>query len=88
MAIYSTLMFQVCKNTLLIPINYDDIEVDCIWGTWESWSPCTKTCGGGTRTKNRTKSITEAYGGTCFGNWTETQACNEQNCPGTFVISF
>ena len=84
--IFSCLMFEIRENILLNQFNYNNIEVDCIWGLWKSWSACTKSCGGGTRTKNRTKSITEAYGGTCLGNWTETQECNEQNCPGKFLL--
>ena len=60
--------------------------MDCVWAPWKSWSVCTKSCGGGTSTKNRTKSIIEAYGGTCLGNWTKTQACNEQECPGKLIF--
>ena len=56
--------------------------VDCTWATWNSWSACNKSCGGGTRTKSRTKSVTEANGGTCSGTLTKTEACNDQDCPG------
>ena len=81
-------MLTLLRIILLIDFNHNCIEVDCIWGLWKSWSACTKSCGGGTRTKNRSKSITEAYGGTCLGNWIETQECNMQNCPGKFVLIF
>ena len=32
--------------------------------------------------KKRTKLVTEAFGGTCSGTPTKTQACNTHNCPG------
>ena len=75
-------MLILLKSILLINLDKNENEVDCTWASWNSWSICTKACGGGTRTKNRTKSVTEAYGGACQGNATETQVCNEQKCPG------
>ena len=75
-------------KTLLNHLNFNDVEVDCTWAPWKSWSICTKSCGGGTRTKNRTKLVIEAYGGTCLGNQTETQVCNEKKCPGTNTAYF
>lgn len=75
-------MLILLKSILLINLGENEIEVDCTWASWNSWSICTNSCGGGTRTKNRTKFVTEAYGGTCQGNATETQVCNEQKCPG------
>ena len=56
--------------------------VDCTWAAWNSWSACNQPCGGGTRTKSRTKSVAEAYGGTCSGALTDTEVCNSQECPG------
>ena len=81
-------MLMLLKCILLIDFDANDNEVDCTWTSWNSWSNCTKSCGGGTRTKNRTKSVTEAYGGTCQGNTTETQVCNEQKCPGKIASHF
>ena len=75
-------MLILLKSILLINFDKNKTEVDCTWASWNSWSICTNSCGGGTRTKNRTKSVTEAYGGACQGNATETQFCNEQKCPG------
>ena len=66
----------------MICCNSNNYEVDCTWTSWKSWSACTKSCGGGTRMKSRIKSVTETYGGTCKGNATEIQVCNEQKCPG------
>ena len=54
------------------------------WSEFEEWSECSTTCGGGTQT--RTRSCTNpapAYDGLdCQGESSETQDCNNQNCPG------
>ena len=60
--------------------------VDCSWAPWQSWNACTKTCGSGTRTKVRTKSVTEANGGTCSGALSDTEACNTQECSGLILL--
>ena len=56
--------------------------MNCEWGSWNSWNSCTKTCGGGERTKTRIKTINEAYGGTCSGDSSLTESCNTHSCPG------
>ena len=60
--------------------------VDCTWAPWYSWSACNKSCGGGSRTKVRTKSVVEAHGGTCSGALIDTEACNSQECPGLNLL--
>ena len=79
---YSACNLLMRIRTFMNFCNWNNYEVDCTWTSWKSWSACTKSCGGGTRTKGRIKSVTETYGGTCKGNATETQFCNEQKCPG------
>jgi len=44
---------------------------------WGEWSVCTKTCGGGTRTRSRTCT----GGSDCDGPSEETGPCEEQCCP-------
>ena len=53
--------------------------VDCIWGEWKE-GKCSKSCGGGSRTDERSKESPEKNGGTCEGESTRTVRCNEQNC--------
>ena len=43
---------------------------------------CSRSCGTGTRTNNRTKLVEEANGGTCSGQPSEIVECNTQPCPG------
>ena len=57
-------------------------SVDCEWSEWESWSECTKTCGGGSHTAKR-KIIQEASNGGkyCIESSTKTEACHAHPCP-------
>ena len=64
------------------------LVVNCDWNEWQSWSGCTVSCGGGLRTKTRTKSVVESIGGTCTGNDEEQADCNEDDCPIEKSIKF
>ena len=46
---------------------------------WTQWSECTKTCGGGYRTRTRSCPIP----GRCIGNDSETGICNLEKCQVT-----
>ena len=59
---------------------FDNVVVDCQWGSWSSAS-CTKTCGTGELNKTRSKTIVEAHGGNCSGQPTSTETCNTNACP-------
>ena len=87
-AIYSAL----CKSSG----NIEEIKkmfislVNGNWAAWNTWSTCTKTCGGGTRGRSRTCSDpTPACGGQdCTGGGSsETEACNTGACgPGIIHV--
>ena len=64
--------------------NVDSGPVDCIWGQWNGWLPCTKTCGGnGTTTGFRSISRNATNGGNnCTGDTEITIPCNEGPCTG------
>ena len=60
---------------------------DCEWGSWsewDDWGACTAPCGGGTQSRNRTRSKTvrEVCGGACPESDTDTeeQSCNTHPC--------
>ena len=66
-------------------------SVDGVWNTWSTWDSCTQTCGGGTKSRNRTcifKPDNGPHGADCTGNTTDVVDCNTQQCPGLlcFVI--
>jgi len=55
--------------------------VNCV-GSWSGWGGCSKTCGGGTKTKTWTTTKEPKYGGTaCPSPLTQEEACNTQVCP-------
>ena len=56
--------------------------VNCQWHAWDQWTDCTKTCGGGTRTRSRGTVPAQHGGKECEGKSTETEACNTNPCPG------
>lgn len=60
-------------------------SVDGGWTKWGSYSPCSKTCGGGTHFRERScTNPRPANGGAdCAGSAKETSDCNTQACPTT-----
>ena len=62
------------------------------WSRWSGWSDCTKTCGTGSRYRNRT---CEAINDravfapiTCAGKAKQVKSCAEWGCPGNCIRSF
>ncbi|XP_073667498.1 hemicentin-1 isoform X2 [Paramisgurnus dabryanus] len=53
------------------------------WGTWLPWSPCSETCGKGMQTRFRlcNNPPPSFEGPSCEGLDSQTQVCNERNCP-------
>ena len=54
--------------------------IDCTWGTWTGWEACSVSCGGGTQSRIRPKTVYEVNGGTCDGQSIETRQCNSDVC--------
>ncbi|XP_020625947.1 SCO-spondin-like isoform X2 [Orbicella faveolata] len=70
-------MIQDCNMHVMCPVNGG-------WTTWENWSKCSVTCGGGTQTRSRScTNPPAAHGGkTCVGLKEITQDCNKDVfCP-------
>ena len=57
------------KQTCCSQVNYGD---------WSKWSSCSATCGGGTKTRTRTK--TSKYDGSSCGIETDSEDCNTHSC--------
>lgn len=61
------------------------IPVPSSWSNWGSWSACSRTCNGGTRSRLRTCE----GGSNCQGSNIEEEPCNTQSCPqGWTTIGF
>ena len=67
----------------------ETIEVDGMWGYWSAWSSCSKSCGGGKRSRSLTCINPEPpYSGKkCAGRAHEDNNCNTQSCPVTFSMA-
>ena len=59
---------------------------DCKWASWEEWSTCTKTCGGGTQLRTRIVETDATKGGNCNGESLEEQECETEICPAGMNI--
>ena len=58
------------------------------WTAWMSWSGCTTTCGGGTRTRIRTcMSTNGGFQLGCAGSNSQTVNCAAEECRGEIVIT-
>ena len=55
------------------------ILVDCTWNQWVLGT-CSASCGIGTRTDTRTKSVDEESGGICIGESSRVEVCNAGTC--------
>ncbi|OCT86860.1 ADAMTS-like protein 5 [Xenopus laevis] len=51
------------------------------WSVWHSWSPCSRTCGGGAAVRIRTCQIRDQGSPMCPGEMRQYQICNTQDCP-------
>ena len=53
---------------------------DCIVGPWGSWSGCSKTCGGGIKTRHRNVKYPAKFGGRQCPVLKNTRVCNTHTC--------
>ena len=58
------------------------------WSAWGGYGSCTKSCGGGTQTRQRQCSNpAPAHGGrNCAGASSESKPCNVHLCPGKLFL--
>lgn len=55
--------------------------MDCEIGSWDAWGTCTKSCGSGTQSRQRTVQQPHYGGVACPTVNAQTQACATQVCP-------
>ena len=56
------------------------------WGQWSSYSACSATCGGGTRTRNRICNGGNPGTGGCPGTDEQTITCNSRPCASKLKV--
>ncbi|CAH1773844.1 unnamed protein product [Owenia fusiformis] len=74
---------QDCNETLSDSqaCNTRSCPVDGEYSSWEQWSDCTTSCGGGTRLRDRQCGGAAHGGKPCEGESVETEVCNTHHCP-------
>uniref|UniRef100_A0A8C5PGP1 A disintegrin and metalloproteinase with thrombospondin motifs 7 n=1 Tax=Leptobrachium leishanense TaxID=445787 RepID=A0A8C5PGP1_9ANUR len=72
-----------CFSGDCVPVGHRPTPVDGLWGSWSSWSPCTRTCGAGIQSAERhCNNPTPRYGGRyCLGERKRYRVCNIAPCP-------
>ena len=59
--------------------------VDCKHSDWEEWGTCNKSCGNGSKSRNRRILVKAANGGIDCNSTTETTVCNIDPCSGSWL---
>lgn len=78
---------KLCENLSLREVRACAEEeckspIDCAWGYWSDWSPCSATCGGGQKSRFRKVDVSPKYGGALCHPLSkhEVEACNMEEC--------
>ena len=60
------------------------------WNGWGSWTSCTVTCEGGTKSRSRSCTNPKPSNGgkPCPGSSRDRPACNTNGCPGMLWVFF
>ncbi|XP_014674793.1 PREDICTED: spondin-1-like [Priapulus caudatus] len=59
----------------------EEVDQDCVW-IWLEWSPCSATCGRGSRSRQRMiKLQASGNGRSCPTKLVQTRKCRQQRCP-------
>ncbi|XP_069586533.1 SCO-spondin-like [Ranitomeya imitator] len=77
-----------CNNCTCVNGTFSCTEEICpVYGPWADWSPCSVTCGGGYRWRNRTCTEDSPGAVTCGSETHEEEECNSSACPVDCVLS-
>lgn len=72
----------VGDKTQAIVCKSDPCPVDCDWYSWTAFTECSQTCGGGKKSRTRSKRTLSQDGGmSCQGNQEELIGCGTDPCP-------
>ena len=75
--------FKLCYNILIEVYVLDStFNFFSVFSLWSEWSSCSVTCGSGEQTRTRT--CDENCDGVQNDDLSETQSCNNGDCPGKY----
>jgi hypothetical protein len=75
---------KVCPEESMVeskPCQTQPCPADCELSMWSSWGDCTKSCGSGTKKRERTETSGAAHGGKNCAHLEESVSCGLTNCP-------
>ena len=64
-------------------------SVNCQWSSWDTWTTCSKTCGIGFGTRERSRTVqtpAKNDGLPCEGSRDVIEKCTIKPCPGKYII--
>uniref|UniRef100_F6T9P3 Spondin-like TSP1 domain-containing protein n=2 Tax=Ciona intestinalis TaxID=7719 RepID=F6T9P3_CIOIN len=67
--------------------NNNNCPINCQVGPWSTFGTCSASCGGGTKTRSRTVTTPAQHGGQACPALSDTQSCNNNNCPINCQVS-
>ncbi|XP_071745117.1 A disintegrin and metalloproteinase with thrombospondin motifs 9 isoform X2 [Lepeophtheirus salmonis] len=82
-----------CMRSKCVDVSstWNDTPVDGSWGAWQSWSDCSRSCGGGIRKAVRHCNDPDPkFGGSyCVGDRVRYESCNTKECdPWSDIVDF
>jgi len=85
---------QLCRGPTMAmePCNVDapicgKESHDCQYTTWEAWSTCSRTCGGGMTTRKRSIAVhAQGVGKPCGGEMETVKSCSTVPCVGMVAV--
>ena len=88
-ASFINFIYSYTQNLILTTEIYTIVNAG--WGSWSSYSGCSKNCGGGVHSRSRVcnNPVASCGGSSCTGSTSQTSSCNTHTCPGMlcFCIS-
>uniref|UniRef100_A0A7S4QQI0 Spondin-like TSP1 domain-containing protein n=1 Tax=Alexandrium monilatum TaxID=311494 RepID=A0A7S4QQI0_9DINO len=69
------------KDREMVTCSTMPCPIDCKLNQWGSWGRCSASCGGGRKSRTRTKEPAQHGGRRCTGETTEEIDCNLSPCP-------
>ncbi|KAM4677962.1 LOW QUALITY PROTEIN: SCO-spondin-like [Discoglossus pictus] len=77
-----------CNNCTCVNGSFTCTDLQCpSYGLWSDWGPCSVSCGGGHRHRNRTCTERDPNGASCGNETREVERCNTLPCPADCELS-